>query len=141
MLSRIHGIRQIKEGTLHTCVRTNNEAFTIVAGRPVKFDSTGCKLAQADDISNIAVGVAYNTAASGDDITIVLMGILSVSDWTVASGGSSTLTPNTYYYLSQGAAGIITTVPPSGTGQVYQPIGLAVNSTDFFVQIQISIIV
>ena len=141
MLSRIHGIRQIKEGTLHTCVRTNNEAFTIVAGRPVKFDSTGCKLAQADDIANIAVGIAYNTAAMGTDVTIVLMGILSVADWTVASGGSATLTSNSYYYLSQGAAGILTTIPPSSTGQIYQPLGMAVTTTDFFVQVQTAIIV
>lgn len=140
-LNKIHGLRQIKENTLHTCIRVNNESFTIVSGRPVKFDSTGCKLACADDIANIAVGIASNTAASGSPVTIVLMGIVSLSDWTIASGGSSTLTANSNYYLSQGTSGIITTIPPSSTGQVYQHVGIATSSVELFVQVQTPIIV
>ncbi len=122
--------------------RTNNEGFTIVPGRPVKFDgTTGCKLAQADDPANTLIGVVMETTASGASTKIKLLGTVTVADWTIAlGGGSADLTPNAYYYLSQGAAGILTTIAPSGTGQIWQPMGFAISTRDLFLQIQTLII-
>lgn len=54
-------------------------------------------------------------------------------------GGFSGLNPSSLYYLST-TPGQITTTPPSGTGNVVQPVGIARNPTTLVVGLQLAIV-
>lgn len=107
--------------------KTNAEAFTLYGGQPVYLSGSGSfRVSQANSLSTICNGILASITGSNSTGTIIFIGLLQLADWTVATGGSPTLTVGSYYYLSQGAAGIITTIPPTGTGQINQYLGLAV---------------
>lgn len=136
-LNQIDGSRQIKDNTLNTFTKINGEAFTIKAGQPVRLSgSTNCVLSIADSLSHATCGLAYADAATGTSVRIIMLGVLKVADWTTPSGGSATLTVGSEYFLSQGASGVITTVPPDSTSQICQYVGLATSTTELFIQIE-----
>jgi hypothetical protein len=115
---------------------TNVESFMIRAGQPVQLvPGSGCKLAIAADRLNTATGLVMADAFPGAPTSILLLGLLTLSDWTAATGGGALLVDGGRYFLSQGAPGVITTVPPSGAGQISQYIAKAISTTEIFVQI------
>lgn len=121
--------------------RINNEVVTIHKGQPVKLNgATGYKLAQADVDANVAVGLAASDCNPGNLGEILLADLLDNGDWTAATGGSATLTPDAPYYTSISAPGIMTTVPSIGTGQVWQYLGFASTPTEFYIKISLPII-
>ena len=119
-----------------TGIQTNAAGFTINAGQPVKISGSGAVLARADAIGNVCMGIAQAQAANGSPLTIQFGGILSLSDWSIPLGAPSLLTPGAPYYLSLSAGGILTTIAPQGTGQIFQYLGTAISTTDLFIQIQ-----
>ena len=136
-LNQIDGSRQIKDKTLNTFTKIKGEAFTLKAGQPVKFSgASNCVLAQADSLSNTTCGLVYEDTATGVSTRIIMLGMIKVADWTTPSGGSATLTVGSEYWLSQGAAGVLTTTPPDSTGQICQYVGLATSTTEFYIQIE-----
>lgn len=108
----------------------NNEAFTILAGQPVKPNgSTGILLAQATSAANRSWGVAKDTIASGEAGQIVLYGPVAKTDWaSVTTPSVVTLTRGSRYFLAQGAAGLIAPTPPGGNGDVIQLQGTAMDA-------------
>jgi hypothetical protein len=148
-LEQIDGGRQIKDFTItesklaftisassQVITLTNTESFTIKAGQPVKLvGGGGCALAQANNVSNIAIGLATVDSPTSTLCHVALIGTLSLVNWTDATGGSSTLTDASPYFLSQGAAGVITTVPPDSTGQICQYIGTSLSTGEIAIQI------
>lgn len=110
---------------------TNSEAFTIVAGRPLKVSGDGTvALARANSVANLAWAFAAETMIAGGSARIVTHGIVSLNDWTVATGGSATLTPGSDYFLSPSTAGIITVTSPSAPPDIAQLLGRALSSTE-----------
>ena len=119
----------------------NQESFTLRTGQPVMLvGGGGCRLAKADNVATIAAGLVFSDASPSQTVDVLLLGLLTSSDWTSPTGGSPLLTERANYFLSQGAPGIITTIPPDGTGQVCQHMAYAVSATELFVNIDQPII-
>jgi hypothetical protein len=122
----------------------NSESFVIKAGQPVFLHGDmggGCRLAKADDLGTVAVGIVLANTDPAGFANILLLGLMVSSDWTSPTGGTQFLTEGVSYFLSQGANGIITPVPPDGTSQICQYLGIAVSPTTFFVQIDRPVVV
>jgi len=83
-----------------------------------------CNLANAGTgrVFGPAIGVANETKAAGQRIEILVGGM------TDAIGG---MTPGTLYYLST-TPGAIQNLPPVAAGQLVQPIGWAMTTTQMF---------
>jgi hypothetical protein len=111
----------------------NDEAFTILAGQPVKPNGAdGILLAQATSAANRSWGVAAESIASGDTGPVTLYGQVVRVDWSsVTTPSVATLTRGLRYFLAQGAAGLLTPTPPAGNGDVIQFQGTALDETTF----------
>jgi len=117
-------------------LKINAEAFSVQAGQPVKLSgATDCALAQADDYTNRAVGLAKVTTASGSTVTVLTVGVVELSDWTNVIGSTS-LTTGDEYFLNPGAAGAITNIPPDTVGLVLQYLGRAVTAQKLLIELE-----
>jgi hypothetical protein len=100
--------------------------------RPAGLATVG--IARADTAVKARVcGFATRSAASGENVTYIANGFLSLDDWTDVLGSTS-LTPGSVYYL--GATGGITTTAPSTPGQYVTEVGQAASSTTLHVAIK-----
>ena len=105
--------RVIKEATASAAVSTGDVLYASAAGQVAR--------AQANSATTYkAVGVALNSAALGETVIYITIGVV------VLSG----LTFNTVYYLSATTPGAITATAPSTAGQYVVPIGKALSATD-----------
>lgn len=113
----------------------NSEAFSILAGQPVKPDgASGILLAQASSASNRAWAVAAEDIAAGASGQIVLYGPVTRVDWSAVTTPSvATLTRGVRYFLAQATAGLLTPTPPSGPGDIIQLQGTALDTTTLLV--------
>lgn len=121
---------------------TNGEASTaLVLGAPAySFAAGSAKRAQANALSTSRViglcaePTSITAAANG---YIIVSGVLTgtTAQWDAVSGGTGGLVFNTEYYLDPTTAGKITSTPPSAASQVVEPLGVALSTTDFDVQI------
>lgn len=119
--------------------RLNAGGSTIYKGQPVYLSSaTQCQKALSTTASTAAVGVASANAISAAATDVLLEGIVTQSDWTNVIG-SATLTTGSKYYLSA-TAGQLTLTPTDALNYVYQYIGIALSTTELFVQIEPPII-
>jgi hypothetical protein len=75
------------------------------------------------------IGFAKDNISAGFVGKIQLEGIVSLNDWTQVIG-STALTIGSTYYISDTAAGMMTTSPPS-TGSWRITAGIALSSTQF----------
>jgi len=108
-----------------------------VAGQPVYVKNNGhLGLARADaNATTQAVGLT--TAASGAAIAVTYDsdGVLELSDWTAVVGAID-LVPGARYFLSVDIAGILTTVAPDAVGCFVVPVGTALTSKRFSIEIE-----
>ena len=105
-------------------------------GMVVYVPSSGhADLAQADAAATArAVGLATADVAALAAGNYVTEGIVEQADWTLVTG-AATLTPGVYYYLSESAAGKLTTTAPTTISQYVVAIGRALSTTQLDVEI------
>jgi len=117
-------------------ILTNLESISINTGELVFGNtlSTGCL--KASSLISPAIGFNLNIVTASSQATIVTLNgaYLVQSNWTTLTG-STLLTPNTQYYLSQ-TAGKLTVTPDQSTALFVQPIGTALTTTIFKYDIQ-----
>lgn len=123
-----------------------NEASEVVLGMAVLLDepSSTLELAPAVATSLAAaevVGVAAfidgsgNVVAAGNGETVTL----TTAQWDVIVGGSTGLAPDATYYLSAATAGhMVGTTPPAAAGDIAVKVGVALSTTQLYVQISIN---
>ena len=117
-------------------VKTNNNASPIVICSPVYSDgSTTVDLARANAVGTSRVlGLVASTSISASATgNIVVDGLFTATtaQWDAVTGQSGGLTAGSLYYLSAATAGRLTTTPPSGSGEVIQPVGEATSTVEF----------
>lgn len=111
---------------------TNGEAGSITQGMAVYISASGTvKKAKADAAGTskafgLVSDASISAAASGQ---IIFEGILSMADWTSIIGTTS-LTFDTYYFLSPNTAGLLTATPPTTVGQLNVIVGHALSATE-----------
>lgn len=117
-------------------LKNGNSTSALSAGQIVyaSGDNT-CDLAKADAIGTARpIGfVKDNSIPTSATGAIQTDGVLSLTDWTAATG-STTLTPGSVYYLSNSTAGKITSTPPT-SGYVVE-VGIALSSTELDIDIK-----
>ncbi len=86
------------------------------------FDDSGtlkCRKANATNTTKPAHGYVKDGVTTGNNATVFTDGFLPGTGLTIGSK----------YYLSAAAAGEVTTTAPSGTGNIAQPVGVAISET------------
>ena len=106
----------------------------IKAGQLVAMHSSGVGFILADKgaIGTRAIGVAMETVANGFALVAQVGGILSLDDWTDATGASS-LAALTRLYL--GDDGALTATPTETGGEILQLIGEPVGAQKLAINI------
>ena len=107
----------------------NVSGKNIYAGCAVCQSASGALLA---DSVNLATAIASDGSPPKGVITLANAGLVSLNNWTLATGSKWLKTGQTYYVTTQGK------IAPAGVGQ---PIGIAVSKTDLNVQISPVIVV
>lgn len=115
---------------------TNQGGVTIQAGQPVRISSglNGVELAQGNSLGSCAAGVAETQITVGATGTIVVQGLINVANWTSATGASDLVGGR--WFLSAGAAGILTQTPPTVVGNYVQYIGQAITARYLLVKVE-----
>ena len=115
---------------------TNGEASAISNGEAVYTDAADdVKLALADAAGTARVLglVKTDSIAASASGSIQIDGIISIADWTAATG-SATLTSGSVYYLDNSTAGNLTSTAPT-TGYVVE-VGQAISTTEMAITIK-----
>lgn len=112
----------------------NANAGTIVICQAVYISAAGSvDLAQADSVAtaNVFGLVADASVLTTDPGLVQYGGILTATtgQWDTVTGDSGGLTAGSNYYLDETTPGSLTTTKPSAVGEVVEPIGLAVSTT------------
>lgn len=107
----------------------NQHGSQISAGQPVTSVALGMDLANASDATKPCIGICIATVNGGANGTVQSQGLLTLADWTAATGGV-TLTVGARYFLDSSASGKLTTTPDISTaGKILQFVGNAESST------------
>ena len=113
---------------------------TLIAGNIVYASAAGhCDKARANAAgTSRVVGIATAAITSGASGSIQTNGVvtLTTSEWDAAFGTTGGLTYNTIYYLSAGTAGLGTATAPSTTGQLVVQVGIALSTTELYLDPQ-----
>ncbi len=128
-----------------TFVKTNNDAVTLQKCRPVHSSGIGM-VARAD----------ANTATTSDLVGLVADGEVAVSasgrvqtsgiftattgEWDAITEQVGGLIEGSIYYLNVAPSGRLTIIPPSSPGQYVVIVGVALSSTQLFINTQASIL-
>jgi hypothetical protein len=102
---------------------------TMLANRDVVYLNNATGLwtkARANALTTLAVGIIDSVAGSpgNQDFSVVFAGAVS---------GYTDLDVGNWYWLSKTTTGGITSTFPTGSGELIDPVGIAVNSTTLFV--------
>ncbi len=117
-------------------IATNDSGATIQAGQPVRVHSDGTlRLAQANSITNAAVGLSMEQIANTSWGAISGDGILTLPNWTNVIG-STNLTPGMRYYLTPSALGMLQSSAPTASPDVLQFCGVALSTTTLKIEIE-----
>lgn len=82
-------------------------------------------LAQGNSLLSMpTIGMFLDSGSIGDEVRILLSGVVSNNSWTFTPGGE--------LYVSPSVAGGITQTAPNTVGHVKQKIGIALSATDIF---------
>ena len=120
--------------------RINSNAGAIVIGQATYVDGAGSvDLAQADAASTTDVlGLVFDTsiasAASGGIITSGVM-TATTGEWDVVTGQVGGLTAGAKYWLDESTAGSLTATAPTTAGDFVAPVGKALSTTEFEVDV------
>lgn len=102
---------------------------TTLANRDVVYLSNSTGLwtkARANDPTTLAVGVVDNVSGSAGNQTFSVVFAGSVSGWTGLDIGN-------WYWLDKNTAGGVVGTLPTGSGELVDPVGIAVSATELFV--------
>lgn len=110
---------------------------TVVEGQPVyPITSTRVDLAIATgSLTAQVVGFTIEPALALDPLNIANSGFIIRSDWTSIIG-TALLSPGARYFLSDVTAGAMTTTAPTTSGSYLVPLGEALSTTVFSINIQ-----
>ena len=138
-------IGQLKAGDTLDITASNNQIFSatnsniaaITIGQPVYIqgaNTVDLALADAKATSGV-IGLVSDASIDSSAVgTILTDGILTSTDWT-AVVGAATLTVGSVYFLSDVAAGTLTTTAPTTTGSFVTRVGTAISTTTLEVTI------
>ena len=138
-------IEQLQAGDTVDIVASSNQLFSatnqnggaITIGQAVYIaagDTVDLALADAQATSGV-IGLVSDASIDSTAIgTILTDGILTSTDWTEVVG-AATLTPGSVYFLSDTAAGELTTTVPTAPGSFVTRVGTAVNTSTLEVTI------
>lgn len=130
-------------GTAFT--KVNNDTVLLQKCRPVQSSGIGM-MARADansastsDIIGLVVDAEVAVGASG---RVQTAGILTATtgEWDAVTEQAGGLTEGSVYYLNVAPSGRLTTIPPSTPGQYLVIVGVALSSTQLFINTQASIL-
>jgi hypothetical protein len=113
---------------------------TLIAGQVV-YPTTSGHIGKAKaDAAGTAKVLGLTTAAvtSGASGSVQTNGVvvLTTGEWDAAFGTTGGLTVGTYYYLSAGTAGLGTATAPSTVSQLIVQLGLAISTTELYLDPQ-----
>lgn len=120
---------------------TNGGGGTANIGAPVYISAAGSftvARANATGTKNV-VGLVKDTTIAAAAVGAVLTNGLLVAttvQWDAITGQTGGLTAGSWYFLDTATAGKMTTTAPSTAGNFIVPIGKALSTTDFLVDIQ-----
>ena len=138
-------IGQLRAGDTLDITASSNQQFSaqnsniaaITIGQPVYIqgaDTVDLALADAKATSGV-IGLVSDASIDSSAIgTILTDGILTSTDW-MAVVGAATLTVGSVYFLSDVAAGTLTTTAPTTTGSFVTRVGTAISTTTLEVTI------
>jgi hypothetical protein len=117
----------ILSGNVHRfyCQSTENVAFGALVNLYNFGGALRVRTADATDNTKPAIGFASQPGG----IPNGQIGEICLIDGVIIGAYSSSLTIGSYYYLAVGDGGGITTVAPSGGGNLVQKVGLALTTT------------
>lgn len=138
-------IEQLQAGDTIEVTAASNQIFTafndggldLAIGQAVYIsaaDAVAAALADNVTTSGVVGLVADASIASATYGSILTDGTLVSTDWT-AVVGATTLTPGSVYFLSDTAAGKLTTTVPTAPGSFVARVGTAINTTTLEVTI------
>ena len=145
VLSTTGEIEQLQTGDTIDVTTDSNQVFTaqnatgaaLTIGQTVYISAANTvEAALADDVTTSGVVglVADASIADGANGYILTDGTLVSTDWT-AVVGATTLTAGSVYFLSDTAAGELTTTVPTAPGSFVTRVGTAINTTTLEVTI------
>jgi len=118
--------------------KVNNTGGTLNIATPVYVTGGNANPAQADTISTSRVsGFTTETVADTDPVDVQTDGLLiaTTGEWDAVTGQTGGLTEGTTYYLSEATAGQMTVNAPTVDGDIVVPLGQALSSTEFEIEI------
>ncbi len=117
---------------------TNGNGGSIVIGNPVYAstnDTVDLARANASGTKDVIGLVSAATITSGATGAILVDdgSVLSATtgQWDTVTGGSGGLTAGTTYFLDPSTAGGLTPTAPTSVGQFVCPVGIALSTTEF----------
>lgn len=128
-----------------TFIKTNNDTQSLHIGMPVHSSGVGAVARASADTGLTAdlVGLVFDAEVlAGSSGRIQSSGIMTATtgQWDAVTEQVGGLTEGAIYYLNIAPVGRITTVPPSTPGQYVVIIGVALSSTQLFINTQASIL-
>ena len=142
-LEQLQAADQVAQATIFN--QDNANVNTVVIGTPVYATSTAGEMdeAQADaaatkDVLGLVAEVSVAAAASG---AVQSDGVLAATtaQWDAVTGDVGGLTAGTKYYLDESTAGMLTTTPPSGSGEFVAMVGMGLSTTEMEISIRSTI--
>ena len=118
-------------------IAANNTGAALTIGQAVYISAANTvEAALADNVTTSGVVglVADASIADGANGYMLTDGTLASTDWT-AVVGATTLTAGSVYFLSDTAAGELTTTVPTAPGSFVTRVGTAINTTTLEVTI------
>lgn len=114
----------------------NKDIVTILRGQWVAIheSGSGVVLANAEDNNRNAVGVMGADTFVGATQNVVTDEVFTLADWSNVTG-SAVLQGGSVYFLDT-RSGYMTTEAPETNGEVAQPLGRAISTTQFDIEIQ-----
>lgn len=110
-------------------------AEALSAGQVVAVDSNGkATLANANSAARDALGLARISAGIGSGAEVLIAGVLTLSNWTSATGAATLVTGSEYWLTT--TSGRMSTSPPSGAGISFQKIGRAISSDTLVIEVE-----
>lgn len=113
----------------------NKDSVTLAAGVPVAavVGGSGVRRARAASAGYECCGLASESFNVGFAALVLVGGTLTLPDWSAVTGSVS-LTAGLPYYLST-TAGMLTSSPPSVSGQRVQQVGVAVSPDTLLIEV------
>jgi len=118
--------------------KTNNTGNTVNKATPVYVTGGNILLAQANSISTSRVaGLTETTTNDTDPVDVQTDGIFvaTTGEWDAVTGQTGGLTEGAQYFLSETTAGRMTVNAPDIDGNVVAPLGRALSSTEFEIEV------